>query len=254
MSNEFEGRVAIVTGSAGGIGRASAMAFARRGATVVVADRYAAGGAETIELIMAEGGSAEFVELDVTDPESVASVMSGCVERHGRLDYAHNNAGVLGVIAELHADEEANWAQVISVNLSGVWRCMSHEIRHMLAQGKGAIVNTASVLGEVAAPGLAPYVASKHGVIGLTRAAALDYAARGIRVNAVSPGTIRTQMVLSRFDVDPTFESDSLAAEPIGRFGEPSEVGDAVAWLCSDAASFVTGVALPVDGGLLLHN
>jgi len=242
-------RVALVTGAASGIGRASALAFAREGAKVVVSDVAAEGGHATVSEIAAAGGSASFVRADVSRAADVEGLIKATVETYGRLDCAHNNAGIEGVIVDTADYPEEVWDQVIAVNLKGVWLCLKYELRQMLAQGGGAIVNTASVAGMRGGPSPA-YTASKWGVIGLTHRAAREVAARGIRVNAVCPGVIRTPLVERVIAAVPGMGERWLAAEPVGRFGTPEEVGAAVVWLCSDAASFVTGVALPVDGGM----
>ena len=252
MTAQLDDRVALVTGGSSGIGRASALAFAGRGAKVVVADLDVDGGGETVHLIREAGGEADFVRADVSKANDVESMVDRAVERFGRLDFGFNNAADvaahLDAIGPTHEYPEENWDRIIDVNLKGVWLCMKYEIRRMLEQGGGAIVNTASVLGLVGCENMSGYVASKHGVVGLTRAAALEYAGRGIRVNAVCPGYIHTPMIQSRLD-DPESRDRMLAREPVGRVGTPEEVAEAVVWLCSDAASFVTGHAMAVDGG-----
>jgi NAD(P)-dependent dehydrogenase (short-subunit alcohol dehydrogenase family) len=251
MAGKFNGRVALVTGAASGIGRSSALAFAEDGARVVVADVLDEQGRETVDRIEAAGGEAIFVPADVSRRSDVERLVHTAVETFGRLDCAHNNAGITGTTpagTEFHNYPEEVWDQVLSTNLKGVWLCMQAEIVQMLTQGGGTIVNTASVAGLVGGAN-ATYVASKHGVVGLTKQAALDYATRGIRVNAVCPGAIRTPLLERAFAVRPEAEQVFLASEPVGRFGTPEEVAAAVVWLCSDAASFLTGVALPVDGG-----
>jgi NAD(P)-dependent dehydrogenase (short-subunit alcohol dehydrogenase family) len=248
----LEGRVALVTGGSSGIGRASSLALARAGATVVVSDVNMDGGIETSHLIEAEGGEAVFIPADVTDGEAVANLVATTLARYGRLDCAHNNGGIEGPLAEVVDYGEADWDRVIEINLKGVWWCLKHEIPAMLAQGSGAIVNTASVSGLKGFPPLLPaYVASKYGVVGLTTVSARNYASRGIRVNAICPGAIDTPM-LERIGTGARALGVSMVAEnPTGRLGQPAEVGEAVAWLCSDAASFVTGHMLVVDGGFL---
>jgi NAD(P)-dependent dehydrogenase (short-subunit alcohol dehydrogenase family) len=248
---EFGGGVALVTGGGSGIGRASALAFARAGARVVVADVSADRGEETVGLIKSAGGEASFIFTDVSKAGEVQSLIRRTVETYGRLDCAHNNAGFEGGVFAFHEEPEEVWDRVIAINLKVVWRCMQREIAQMLRQGGGAIVNTASVAGLGGARLLPAYCASKHGVIGLTKTAAPGYAAQGIRVNAVCPGIIQTPMAGRLFAMRAGIEQTLLASEPIGRFGTPEEVAAAVVWLCSGAASFVTGLAMPVDGGLV---
>jgi NAD(P)-dependent dehydrogenase (short-subunit alcohol dehydrogenase family) len=249
MPQEFEGKVAVVTGAASGIGRASALAFASNGAKTVVADVSIEGGEETVRMIKAAGGDALFVRTDVSKAAAVETLIHKVVETYGRLDYAHNNAGIVGTVAPTADSTEEDWDRTIAVNLKGVWLCMKYEIPQMLKHGAGAIVNTASVAGLVGTLGAPAYCASKGGVVQLTRAAALEYAKAGIRVNAVCPGVIRTPMVEGLIGGQAEAEAGFIAAEPIGRLGKPEEIAEAVVWLCSDAASFVTGVPMPVDGG-----
>jgi NAD(P)-dependent dehydrogenase (short-subunit alcohol dehydrogenase family) len=251
MTKQFEGKVALVTGAASGIGRASALAFAREGAKTVVADVLVSGGEETVRIIKEAGGDALFVRADVSKAAEVEMLVQKIGETYGRLDYAHNNAGIEGTGGSTADCTEENWDRTIAINLKGVWLCMKYEVPQMLKQGGGAIVNTASVAGLVGFPGSAAYCASKGGVIQLTRAAALDYAKAGIRVNAVCPGVIRTPMVERLVSDHPEAEAAFLAMEPIGRLGRPEEIAEAVVWLCSGAASFVTGNVMPVDGGLV---
>src|SRR5215813_4530907 len=249
MTKQFEGKVALVTGAASGIGKASALAFAREGARTVVADVVVEGGEETVRMIKEAGGDALFVRTDVAKAAEVEMLIQKIVKTYGRLDYAHNNAGIAGADAPTADCTEENWDRTIAINLKGVWLCMKYEIPQMLKQGGGAIVNTASTAGLVGLEGSPAYCASKGGVIQLTRAAALDYAKAGIRVNAVCPGVIRTPMVERLVGTEA--EAGLIAMEPIGRMGKPEEVAEAVVWLCSDAAWFVTGNAMPVDGGLV---
>ncbi len=246
MAGQFDNRVALVTGAASGIGRASALAFAREGASVVVADVDAPGGAKTVEQIESNGGSAIFVEADVSKPADVKALVERTVHAYGRLDLAHNNAGILGARALTAECSEENFDRLIAINLKGVWLCMRHEIPQMLKQGAGAIVNTASAAGVVGMWGLPAYVASKHGVAGLTKTAAVEYVRSGIRVNAVCPGFIDTPLTQA---LGGQTEGPKVVL-PIGRLGTPEEVAEAVVWLCSDAASYVTGHLLMVDGAL----
>ena len=253
MAGLLDGKVTLVTGAGSGIGRAASLEMARHGARITVADVNEEGGRETVDTIEKAGGEAVFVRVDITSSADVQSMVRTTVETFGRLDCAFNNAGISGLppdgrIYEPHEIPEALWARVVSVNLTGVFLCLQQETAQMLAQGGGAIVNTASIYGLVGARG-APYVASKHGVVGLTRSFAVAYAEQGIRVNAVCPGHTDTPMVAGVFAARPEEAERVLAANPSGRLGVPSEVATAVTWLCSDAASFVTGVALPVDGG-----
>ena len=246
---DMTGKVALVTGGSSGIGRATALAFAREGAKVAVADLNIVGGQETVSLITGAGGEACFIEADMGEAASVAAMVAKAVETYGRLDYAHNNAGIEGILKRTAEQAEEDWAPVIQINLTGVWLCMKYEIPHMLQQGSGAIVNTASGAGLIGVKRMAAYVASKHGVVGLTKTAALEYAKSGIRINAVCPGVIKTAMVDRVSGNRPDVLDKMIAAEPIGRSGQPEEVAEAVVWLCSDAASFVTGHAMAVDGG-----
>lgn len=249
MAELMQNKVALVTGASSGIGRATALAFAREGAKVVVADLNVVGGQETVQLVKAAGGEAVFVETDVAQAASVEAMVQTALDTYGRLDCAHNNAGVEGVLSRTAEQTEQDWEPVIRINLKGVWLCMKYEIPHMVQQGSGAIVNTASGAGLIGVKRMAAYVASKHGVIGLTKTAALEYAKSGIRVNAVCPGVIQTAMVKRVSGRRPDVLEKMIAAEPIGRSGQPEEIAESVVWLCSDAASFVTGHAMAVDGG-----
>ena len=251
MAGLTEGKVALVTGAGSGIGRATALVFAREGAKVVVADIVVEGGQETVQQIEVAGGEAIFVKADVSQAADVEALVTQTVETYGRLDCAFNNAGIEGGMKLTIDCTKEEFDQTIAVNLTGVWLCMKYEIQQMLSQGGGAIVNTASAAGLVGFPSLPDYVASKHGVVGLTKTAALEYAKSGIRVNAVCPGVIQTPMVERGAQLSPGFDELALSMEPVGRFGQPAEVGEAVVWLCSDAASFVTGIPMQVDGGLV---
>ncbi len=242
------------------MGRASALAFAREGARVIIGDIDTEGGEETARMIERTDSEALFFRTDVTKATDIEALINQTIHNFGRLDCAHNNAGIEGIQARTHKCTEENWDQVIGVNLKGVWLCMKHELHQMLEQGSGAIVNTSSTLGLAGSGlGLPAYIASKHGVIGLTKTAALECAQAGIRVNAVCPGTIRTPMYERLGDVisggNPEarvkLEEQNIQKEPSGRVGTPDEVAEAVVWLCSEKASFVTGHAMVVDGGLI---
>jgi NAD(P)-dependent dehydrogenase (short-subunit alcohol dehydrogenase family) len=248
---DLKGKVAIVTGAASGIGRESALAFARAGAKVCCADVTVDAGEETVQMIKDAGGEAFFVRCDVSQDAEVAAMVAKTVEKWGRLDCAHNNAGIEGMAGPCVACTEENWDKTININLKGVFLCCKHEIPEMLKVGGGCIVNTSSVAGLVGFAGIPAYTASKHGVAGLTKTIALDYAKENIRCNAVCPGVIHTPMV-DRFSGGTQEGLDAMAQmEPVGRLGEPSEIADAVVYLCSDEASFVTGIAFPVDGGFV---
>jgi NAD(P)-dependent dehydrogenase (short-subunit alcohol dehydrogenase family) len=247
MEKIFEHKVAIVTGGSFGIGKATAIAFARRGARVVIADWIQDDSA--LKEIKELDGKAIFVRCDVSKTADVATMISQAVNTFGKIDFAVNNAGIEGQTASSHECTEENWDKTININLKGVWLCMKHEIPVMLKQGKGAIVNVASIAGLIGFPGLPAYVVSKHGIVGLTKTAALEYAKQGIRINAVCPGVINTAMVDRITGEDKTVEKKYEDMEPVGRMGQPEEVAEAIIWLCSDAASFVTGDAMAVDGG-----
>lgn len=246
MHYGFDGKVALVTGASGGIGRASAIGFARSGAAVVVSDVNEAGGAETVSLIVAEGGRAVFQKCDVSSGDEVKALVSRAVSEFGRLDFAHNNAGINSMMANEYEDDI--WARSIAINLTGVMLCMREEAEVMLAQGQGAIVNTASINGLVGNGAQPGYVATKHGVVGLTRHGALRWAKNGIRVNAVCPGVIETPMT-APLAANPEMRKVIDGMTPMGRMGQPDEIASAVLWLCSDQASFVTGHPLVIDGG-----
>jgi NAD(P)-dependent dehydrogenase (short-subunit alcohol dehydrogenase family) len=249
----LHGKVALVTGGGSGLGRASAIALARAGATVTVADVNEEGGKETVTLVRDEaGGDADFVRADVTQPEDVAALVDKTVARWGHLDCAINNAGTTGASAPTADYTLEDWTRTIDLNLTSVFLCLKHEIPAMREHG-GAIVNMASGAGLVGFPGLPAYVASKHGVVGLTRAAALEYASQGIRINAICPGSTRTPMLEGFMRGDEQVERMMTRAIPLGRLGRPEEIAEAVVWLCSDAASFVVGHALAVDGGSVIQ-
>ena len=253
MAGRVEGKVALVTGGSSGIGRATAQVFAREGAKLVVADMDEDGGQQTVHGITEQGGEAVFVRADVTVATEAEAMISQAVAAYGRLDCAYNNAGVTQrdypPTDEYPLDD---WHRVLAVNLTGVWLCLKYELAQMRKQGSGAIVNTASIAGLVGIAGRSAYVASKHGVVGITKTAALEYASQGIRVNAVCPGYVRTPMVdyVIRHQ-GPELEAQIVAREPVGRLGRPEEIAETVVWLCSDAASFITGHAMAADGGFM---
>lgn len=248
-NNGYEQRVAVITGAAAGIGRATALAFAARGARVVVADIDEQGGQHVVGAARENGGEAMFVRCDVTRDADVQALVATTLEHYGRLDFAFNNAGIEVEQSKLADGDEAVFDRIMDVNVKGVWRCMKHQIPAMLAQGGGAIVNTASVAGLGAAPKMSVYSASKHAVIGLTKSAAVEYAKKGIRVNAICPAVIDTDMFRRAAESDPRKAEFAAAMHPVGRLGTADEIAAAVLYLCSPDAGFTTGVALPVDGG-----
>jgi NAD(P)-dependent dehydrogenase (short-subunit alcohol dehydrogenase family) len=251
MTTELEGKVGLVTGGTSGIGRDTAVLFAKAGAKVVVSGRREPEGEETIELIGAAGGDGLFVKADVSKASDVETLIQKAVERFGRLDIAFNNAGIEGVWVPIVRQSEEDWDRTIDINLKGVWLCLKYEIRQMLLQGGGgAIVNMASVVGLIGAAGAAAYSASKHGVMGLTKAAALETARNGIRINAVCPAAVETTMAERLYNA-PAVHKYVLSCHPVGRFGRPAEIAEAVVWMCSDRASFMTGQSLVIDGGFL---
>ena len=251
MADLLKNKVALVTGGSSGIGRATALACAREGAKVAVADIVVAGGEETAQLVKDAGSEAIFIKADMTKAADLEAMVNTIVETYGRLDCAHNNAGIEGALGKTANYEEAEWDKVIAIDLTGVWLCMKYEITAMLKNGAGAIVNTASAAGLIGVPNMPAYAASKHGVVGLTKTAALEYAKAGIRVNCVCPGIIQTPMVSRLTGERPGMFEKIATAEPIGRVGQPEEIAESVVWLCSDLASFVTGHAMSVDGGII---
>lgn len=249
MSMTFSGKVALVTGGAAGIGRATALAFAGEGLQVVVSDVDVVGGEGTVQLIRDAGGEALFVRCDVTREAEIEVLMEHTLAAYGRLDYAFNNAGIEIEKTKLAEGSEAEFDAIMGVNVKGVWLCMKHQIPLLLAQGGGAIVNTASVAGLGAAPKMSIYAASKHAVIGLTKSAAVEYAKKKIRVNAVCPAVIDTDMFRRAAETDPKKAEFVAAMHPVGRIGRVEEVASAVLYLCCDGAGFTTGHSLTVDGG-----
>lgn len=247
----FEDGVALVTGAAAGIGRAIALAFADQGASVVVSDIDDEGGEQTASSIRAEGGDALYVRADVSSSTEVEELFERVDDEYGRLDYACNNAGIEGELGPAADCSLEAWEKTMSINLDGTFYCLREELQRMVPSGKGAIVNISSVAGFSGFPGMAAYVSSKHGVVGLTKTAALDYAESGVRINAVCPGVIDTEMIDRATQGDPDARQQYIAMEPVGRMGEPEEVAESVLWLCSEKASFVTGETLAVDGGFL---
>ena len=251
MTTGLEGKVGLVTGGTSGIGRETAVLFAKAGVKVVVAGRRELEGNETIELVRSVGGEGLFVKADVSKASEVEALIQKAVERFGRLDVAFNNAGIEGVWVPLIKQTEEDWDRTIDINLKGVWLCLKYEIRQMLKQGGGgAIVNMASIGGLVGFSGAAAYSASKHGVLGLTKAAALENARSGIRINAVCPGAVETPLADRVFGA-PSVHKYVLSCHPIGRFGKSAEVAEAVVWMCSERSSFMTGQSLVLDGGFL---
>ena len=249
-SQRFVGKVALVTGGNSGIGKATAIHFAKEGAQVVIAARRVEEGMQTVAEIHQAGGDAIFIKTDVAQAIAVEALIRKTVATYGRLDYAFNNAGVGGG-GPLHEFSEEDWDRLVDINLKGTWLCMKYQIAQMLTQGGGAIVNDSSGVG-LNGHALSPVsAATKHGIIGLTKSAALQYVTKGIRINAVCPGVIMTPMIERAFASGPALQEWHLSKQPTGKGGRPEEVAQTVGWLCSDAASLITGVALPVDGGLL---
>lgn len=247
MEQIFKDKVVVVTGSSFGIGRATAIAFAQRGAKVVLSDWME--DMATMKAIGEIGGEAFFVKCDVSREDDVRNMMAQAVGRYGRLDFAFNNAGIEGSPAPAAECSDENWDRTLAINLKGVWLCIKHEIPEMIKSGGGAIVNNASIAGLVGFGGVPAYVASKHGVVGLTKNVALDYAKQNIRVNAVCPGVIHTPMIDRYTGNDPKVMQQMVAGKPMERLGQPEEIAETVVFLCSNAASFITGQAIAVDGG-----
>src|SRR5215471_15735212 len=250
MAGLVQSKVVLVTGGGSGIGRATALKLAQEGASVMVADYVPEGGERTVKMIREAGSKATFVPTDVSVAKQVEAMVAKTLETYGRLDCAFNNAGIEGRFMESTVEcSEENFDRTIAINLKGVWLCMKYEIPQMLKQGGGSIVNTASVAGLVGGAGAPAYHASKHGVVGLTRTTALEYAAKNIRVNCVCPGVIRTPMVERIIDTGGFSEQELRAGEPVGRMGQPEEIAQGVVWLLSDSSSFVTGHPMTIDGG-----
>jgi len=247
----FSGKVALVTGGSRGIGRAAAVLFAQSGAKVVIGDVDPAG-SETVETIKGDGGGAIFVTTDVSNEGDVKNLIAAAVKTYGGLHCAFNNAGVLPPTVALVEMEESTFDKTLAVDLKGVFLCMKHEIAHMLQSGGGAIVNNASIAGLIAEPGISAYIAAKHGVIGLSKAAAVEYASKGIRINALAPGLVNTAMTKAWFD-DPNMSAYFIANTPIGRVSQPAEIAGTVLFLCSDLASFTVGQTFVIDGGYTTH-
>ncbi len=251
MTKKLHNKITLVTGGASGIGRSTALALAAEGAKVVIVDLDLQGGKESVGLIEEKGGEALFIKADVSLAPEVEAMVAKTVESYGRLDCAFNNAGIVGIVDTPVADyPEDSWDRVLDINLKGVWLCMKYEIRQMLEQneGGGVIVNTSSIYGLVGG-GSSAYVAAKHGVVGLTKTTALEYGPKGIRINAVCPGFIRTPMVENLIKEKPETEKQFNALHPIGRMGLPEEIAQAVVWLFSESATFITGQAITIDGG-----
>jgi NAD(P)-dependent dehydrogenase (short-subunit alcohol dehydrogenase family) len=245
-------KAGLVTGAGSGIGRATALAFAKNGARVMVSDIDAASGRQTVEMIRDAGGQAEFFQCDVSNEEQVQALVDATVSSFGKLDYAFNNAGMNGVFAPLGQTESETWDRVMKVNLYSTFYCLKHEVNAMLKTGGGAIVNTASGAGLIGIANNAPYTASKFGIVGMTRSAAMDYGRQGIRINALAPGSTTSPMMKNAFEQNsPEFQESILSAIPMRVLADPKDQADAVVWLCSDQARMVTGISLPVDGGWL---
>lgn len=250
MSYNMDGKTAIVTGAAAGIGRATAKRVAAEGANVAVVDVDSDGGKEVVEEIVSDGGTARFIEADVSKESEVKRMVEQTLDEFGSIELAHNNAGIEGDNEPTIEQTEENWDRVVDINMKGVWLCMKHEIPEMLDGGGGAIVNTSSISGQTGA-GAAPYVATKHGILGLTRTAAVEHAQDNIRVNAICPGTVDTDVAARYREKSPDEFEQFVQMHPIGRIGEPMEIAHAVTWLLSEEASFATGGMFQVDGGFM---
>jgi NAD(P)-dependent dehydrogenase (short-subunit alcohol dehydrogenase family) len=249
--NRFTDQTVLITGAGSGIGRATALSFAREGARVLVSDIVESTGHETVSMIEAESGTASFVLCDVADPAQIARLVQETVARYGSLDIAINNAGVGGNLAKVADVTAEDYHRTVDINLGGVFFGMQHQIRQMLTQGNGRIVNVASVAGLRALPNSPVYTATKHAVVGLTKAAAMEYARKNIRINAICPVFTRSAMVDQIFALAPDYEQKLVKNIPLGRYGEPTDIAQAILWLCDPANSFVTGLALPLDGGMM---
>ena len=249
MESNFKNKVAIITGGSFGIGRATAIAFSKKGARVVIVDWVE--DQETLNQIKSTGAEAIFIKCDVSKAEDVRMMVKKTIDTFGRLDYAFNNAGIEGIRGTTVDCTEENWDKTLAINLKGVWLCMKYQLPELLKQEKGSIVNCASIAGMIGYQDLPAYVASKHGIVGLTKTAALEFAKSGIRINAVCPGVIKTPMIDRLTGNNKEAEDQYASMEPIGRLGKPEEIANAVVWLCSDEASFITGHAMAVDGGWL---
>lgn len=247
---QLDGKIALITGGSSGIGRETAVLFAQHGASLAIADLNPDGGQKTVQMIRDAGGTAVFIQTDVAQAAQVEALVNEVVRAYGRLDIAFNNAGIEGTPVRTMDVTEAEFDQIMAVNTKGVWLCLKYEIQQMLRQGGGSIINTASVAGLIGAHSMSAYAASKHAVVGLTRTAAVEYARKGIRINAVCPAIIRTAMVERAIAQLPQLEHGAIQNNPSRRLGNPNEVAQAVLWLASDAASFTTGATLTVDGGL----
>ena len=250
MAKKFENKSIVITGAASGIGRATALAFAKEGGKIMVSDVNEAGGKETVGMIQKQGGEAAFFKADVSDQQAVISLMKATVDTFGSLDVGVNNAGIGGPWAKINHISEEDFSQIMAVNLFGVYYCMKEQLNIMAAQGKGAIVNISSIAGLKGFANSGAYSASKHGVLGLTKSAALENARKNIRVNAVCPVFTRSAMFDKLFEIDPSFEEKLLRTIPMRRYGQPEDIAEAITWLCSDHTTFITGLCLPADGGM----